>query len=193
VARTPAQVICPSGECLMWWTVPISIGVGTGVGVGLKGGSWPEVLAWSALTTGLSTAIGSGRAWRLGWSGVRWVAPYVWAGAKATGSWLGGDAAIMARAATTTRTAAAVGSAAPIVAAVAVGYTVGAVAGTIIVSEAEKKGIVYEGATADVLDFYNPVSGTGHYWDQGDAPTPGYFNIPGNAKFIAGHYWKKWT
>jgi hypothetical protein len=170
----------------MWWTVPISIGVGTGVGVGLKGGSWPEVLAWSALTTGLSTALASGRTWRLGWSGVRWVAPYAWAGTKA----LAGDAAIMTRAATTTRTAAAVSN---VVLPVAVGYTVGAVAGTIIVSEAEEKGIVYEGATADVLDFYNPVSGEGHYWDQGDAPTPGYFNIPGNASFIAQHYWKKWT
>jgi len=67
----------------------------------------------------------------------------------------------------------------------ALGYTIGAVSGTAIVSVAEKKGIVKEGSTIDVLDFY---MGKGHYWDQGEMPTPGYFNIPGNVKFIWGKY-----
>ena len=47
------------------------------------------------------------------------------------------------------------------------------------------QGWVQEGSTADVLDFY---MGKGHYWDQGDQPTPGYFNIPGNVKYI----WQKY-
>ena len=66
-------------------------------------------------------------------------------------------------------------------AAAALGYAIGAVAGTAIVHVAEEKGLVKEGSTADVLDFY---MGKGHYMAQGDMPTPGYFNIPGNIKFI---------
>lgn len=74
----------------------------------------------------------------------------------------------------------------------ALGYAFGAVVGTGVVSVLEKEGLVKEGSTADVLDFYtggyfdaggmNP-----HYWDQGDQPTPGYFNIPGNIKYIWGN------
>ena len=67
----------------------------------------------------------------------------------------------------------------------ALGYTIGAVTGTAIVAGAESKGWVKEGSTAEVLDFY---MGKGHYWDQGDEPTPGYFNIPGNVKYIWNHY-----
>jgi hypothetical protein len=63
----------------------------------------------------------------------------------------------------------------------ALGYAIGAVTGTAIVHVAEERGLVKEGSTADVLDFY---MGKGHYWDQGDKPTPGYFNIPGNLKYI---------
>jgi len=63
----------------------------------------------------------------------------------------------------------------------ALGYTIGAVTGTTIVAGAESQGWVKEGSTAEVLDFY---MGKGHYWDQGDKPTPGYFNIPGNLKYI---------
>jgi len=186
---TSPPVICPSGECLMWWTIPISIGVGTGVGVGLKGGDWPEVLAWSALTSGTSAALGSRGFWSASWAGVRWVAPSVWGVVKA----LAGDSAIMGKAFTTTRTAAALGGGVTVAATIGVGATVGAITGTLIVREAEKKGIVYEGATADVLDFYTPGTGDAHYWDQGDHPTPGYFNIPGNVKFIASTYWNRWT
>lgn len=120
------------------------------------------------------------------WRGLVYAAPYVWGATKVVAA----DTAIIARAAATTRTAAVVGSGATVVAAAGLGYTAGAVAGTIIVSQAEKEGIVYEGATADVLDFY---TGEGHYWDQGEAPTPGYFNIPGNASLIAKHYWNKWV
>lgn len=72
-----------------------------------------------------------------------------------------------------------------IVAGAALGYAIGAVTGTAIVHVAEEKGLVKAGSTADVLDFY---MGKGHYWDQGDMPTPGYFNIPGNIKFI----WRKY-
>jgi len=171
----------------MFWRVPISIGVGTGVGVGLKGGSWPEVLAWSALTTGLASALSSGRTYKTIWGGARWAAPYLGRGAVA----LGGDVVIMGEAFATTQTAAVLGKGVTAVAAVGLGYTAGAVVGTVIVSQAEKKEIVYEGATADVLDFY---MGEGQYWAQGENdPTPGYFNVPGNVKFIAGHYWNKWT
>lgn len=67
----------------------------------------------------------------------------------------------------------------------ALGYTIGAVTGTAIVAAAESQGYVYEGATKDVLDFY---MGEGHYWEQGDKATPGYFNIPGNVKYIWGQY-----
>jgi hypothetical protein len=121
------------------------------------------------------------------WKAARWAAPIAWAGTKIVAA----DAVIIARAAATTQTGAAIGSGAMVVAAVGAGYTIGAVSGTIIVSEAEKREIVYEGATADVLEFY---TGEGQYWAQGaDDPTPGYFNIPGNASLIAKHYWNKWV
>jgi hypothetical protein len=68
-----------------------------------------------------------------------------------------------------------------VVAGAAFGYALGAVTGTVIVHVAEEKGWVAEGSTAEVLDFY---MGKGHYWDQGNKPTPGYFNIPGNLKYI---------
>jgi hypothetical protein len=68
-----------------------------------------------------------------------------------------------------------------LVAGAAFGYALGAVTGTVIVHVAEEKGLVKEGSTAEVLDFY---MGKGHYWEQGSEPTPGYFNIPGNLKYI---------
>jgi len=121
------------------------------------------------------------------WKAARWAVPIAWSATKVVAA----DTAIVARAAATTRTAAAIGSGATVVAAVGAGYTIGAVTGTAIVHVAEEKEIVYEGATADVLDFY---TGEGQYWAQGvDDPTPGYFNIPGNASLIAKHYWNKWT
>jgi len=160
-----------------------------GIGYGLPPGrsyrkNWKERLAWGLITLGLTSGwilkpvergLIRSAPWllRAGWSGARIVAA---------------DTAVMARAAAGTQTAAIV---AKVVLPVAVGYTTGAVVGTIIVSQAEEKEIVYEGATADVLDFY---MGEGHYWEQGaDDPTPGYFNIPGNASLIAKHYWNKWV
>jgi len=156
-----------------------------GIGYGLPPGrsmrkNWKERVAWGLITLGLTS----------GWvlkpveRGVVRAAPWLlrtaWAGTRI----LAADAAIIARAAAGTRTATAI-------AAPAAGYAIGAVAGTIIVSEAEKRDIVYEGATVDVLDFY---MGEGHYWEQGaNDPTPGYFNIPGNASLIAKHYWNKWV
>ena len=79
----------------------------------------------------------------------------------------------------------------PLLAAAGLGYGIGAVAGTAIISEAEKKKVVYEGATADVLDFY---MGKGHYFapapmpgDPGGEPMPGYFDVGGNIEYILEH------
>jgi len=160
-----------------------------GIGYGLPPGrsyrkNWKERLAWGLITLGLTS----------GWilkpveRGLIRSAPWLlragWSGAKIVAA----DTALMARAAAGTETAAIV---ARVVLPVTTGYVIGAVAGTVIVSQAEKKEIVYEGATADVLDFY---TGEGQYWAQGeDDPTPGYFNIPGNASLIAKHYWNKWV
>jgi len=172
----------------MWWAIPISVGVGTGVGVGLKGGSPKEAFAWSVLTSSLSYALGSGRFWRGAWGGARWAAPYAWGATRVVAK----DVGIIARAALGTSTVTGI-------AAVAAGYTIGAVTGTVIVSQAEKRGMVYEGATADVLDFY---TGSGQYWGDYDwkgTPTteepsrPGYFNVPGNVRVIASTYWNRWT
>jgi len=160
-----------------------------GIGYALPPGrsyrkNWKERLAWGLITLGMTS----------GWilkpveRGLVRSAPWLlragWSGARI----LAADAALMARAAAGTQTAAIVAN---VVLPVATGYAIGAVTGTVIVSQAEKKGIVYEGATADVLDFY---TGEGHYWEQGEEdPTPGYFNIPGNASLIAKHYWNKWV
>jgi len=158
----------------------VSFFIGLGWNAVSKGSNWKYLVGFALAAPRTRGAL---------WKGAKWVAPYAWGATKV----LAADTVTVSRAVATTRTAAAVGSAATIAAAVGVGYTAGAVTGTVIVSQAEEKGIVYEGATSDVLDFYNPVSGEGHYWAQGDAPTPGYFNIPGNVEFIAKHYWKKWT
>jgi len=150
----------------------VSFAIGLGWNRLVRGDTWKYVLG--ALVAHPSTR---GYLWR----GAKWGAPFAWSATKI----VAGDAAIIARAASTTRTAAALGTGATVVAAVGLGYTIGAVTGTIIVSQAEEKDIVYEGATADVLDFY---TGEGQYWAQGaDDPTPGYFNIPGNAALIADH------
>jgi len=83
-----------------------------------------------------------------------------------------------------------------IAAGAAVGYTGGAMIGTGLISLAEKEGVVYEGATADVLDFYllragdSETSRERSEWYESDTPI---LNIPGDVKFIAGHYWNKWT
>jgi hypothetical protein len=177
----------------MWWTVPIGVrlGVGVGIGVGIKGGSWPEVLAWSTLTMAVGSAVTSARFWSAAGTGVRWTAPYVWGGAKA----LAGDSAIMGRAFATTRTAGALGAGAQVAAAALLGYGAGAVIGTAIISQAEKKEIVYEGATADVLDFYLLRGGTSQttrvrsQWYESDVPI---LNMPGDVKFIASTYWNRW-
>jgi len=127
----------------MWWKIPIALGVGTGVGVGIRGGNLYEVVGWTAITTGLSTAAGSGAFWRGAWGLSNWVrvgAPLASGGRAviATGSAAGGMG---------------VGTA---VAAASTGYVLGAATGTGIVAVAEHQGIVYEGATADVIDLYLP-------------------------------------
>ena len=160
-----------------------------GIGYGLPPGrsyrkNWKERLAWGLITLGLT----SGWILRPIERGLIRSAPWLlragWSGAKIVAA----DTAVMARAAAGTETAAIV---ARVVLPVTTGYVIGAVSGTAIVHVAEEKEIVYEGATADVLDFY---TGEGQYWAQGeDDPTPGYFNIPGNASLIAKHYWNKWV
>jgi len=141
---------------------------------------------------------------------IRWVGGTTWLGIRATASFLGPPAWILlkdiafvagetGKAIVKTPTAKAVGRTAVkggvVVAAVGVGYTAGAVVGTVIVSKAEKEGIVYEGATEDVLDFYLGRA-EGEYWGgynwKGEPTTedpgrPGYFNAPGNIGIIADH------
>lgn len=174
----------------MWWVIPFSAGIGvsTGIGVGLRGGSLKEVLAWSALTSGVSGVVTSKWFWRGGWGGARWLAPHVARGGLVVAS----DIGIMTRAAATTATGSTI-------LAVAGGYAAGAAAGTAIVYVAEEKEIVYEGATSDVIDFYTGQA-EGQYWGDytvlgapksSEAGMPGYFNIPGNVRYIVGHYWNR--
>jgi len=158
-------------------------------------GGWP-----------LTKWVGRG-AWKFG----RWAGPPVGRWSLARAAVLGSDLMIMGEAAASTQTAAAIGRGAMIGAAVGVGYTGGAVVGTGIVSLAEKEGIVYEGATEDVLDFYMGQA-EGDYWGDYDwkgkpksgptstfkngklvveEPMPGFFNIPGNVRYIAGWYWNR--
>jgi len=180
MAGTPAPVICPSGESVMVaWLLPL---MRFGIGYNLPPGQTTtrsERVTWGVITLGMTSN------WILQpvQRGIVWATPWIlrtaWAGTKIVAADLG----LMGRAALGTRTVTAV-------AAVGAGYTIGAVTGTIIIHVAEEEGIVYEGATADVLDFY---TGEGQYWAQNeDDPTPGFFNIPGNTKFIAQHYWEEW-
>ena len=78
----------------------------------------------------------------------------------------------------------------PLLAGAMLGWGIGAVVGTTIVSQAEKREMVYEGATADVLAFYLPGRDA-HYFESapppGDPtgePMPGYFNVGGNIEYI---------
>ena len=66
---------------------------------------------------------------------------------RSAGSVLAADALLVSTTALGTTTAG-------VLAAIPLGYAVGATVGTGIVSVAESKDIVYEGATEDVLDFY---------------------------------------
>jgi F0F1-type ATP synthase membrane subunit c/vacuolar-type H+-ATPase subunit K len=56
------------------------------------------------------------------------------------------------------------------VAAVSAGVVVGAATGTAVVAVAEHQGVVYEGATADVLDLYLPGGAGGMEWVDVVAP-----------------------
>jgi len=139
----------------MWWTIPIGIGVGTALGVGLKGGNLREVLAWSALTTVTSSAMGSGHFWR---------------GAWATSNFLriGSPLAAGGRAIMAFGSSAGGMGAGTAVASVAAGAVIGAGAGTAIVAVAEHKGLVYEGATKDVGEMYlsfpiHPIATSAEY------------------------------
>lgn len=140
---------------------------GVGVGVYIKGGSVAESAFWGATTYAISQTI---------------VHPVQTTTMIARGAKYGFTTSIQGMGAdllAATATQVVVGA--------ALGYTIGAVAGTSIVAGAESKGWVYEGATKDVLGFYMG-SEDAHYWDQGDRATPGYFNIPGNIKYIWNQY-----
>tara|TARA_Y100000034_G_scaffold21210_1_gene24408 strand:+ start:297 stop:782 length:486 start_codon:yes stop_codon:yes gene_type:complete len=153
--------------------LPIFV-AGVGVGVYLQGGSLRQSAFWTATTIGVSQMIIHPKlSARAAWGGAK----YVWTRP------IGGMAADL------------VGSkAAQVTAGAALGYTGGALAATALTSVAEDKGLVYEGATQDLLGFYGFDAGgmDPHYWDQGDRPTPGYFNIPGNTRYIYRHYRNKW-
>ena len=150
----------------------VSFFIGLGWTAVSKGSNWKYLVGFALANQRTRAGL---------WTGAKWVAPYAWAGTRV----LVADTITVGAAVAKTQTAAVIGS-------VAAGYVIGAAVGTGVVYVAEEKGIVYEGATKDVMDFYNPVSGEGHYWKQGDKPTPGYFNIPGNVAFIARTYWGRW-
>jgi len=175
----------------MFW-VPFAIGVGvsTGVGVGIRGGNIYEVLGWSAVTGVLTGALGKRALYTGAWAGVRatgaYLAPPAWMVLKDIAHVVWGTGKLIVK----TPTAKAVGKGAGTVAA---GYVIGAAVGTGVVYVAEEKGIVYEGATEDVVDFY---IGKGEYWGDydwkgepitEDPGRPGYFNVPGNLGIIADH------
>lgn len=172
-----------------WVPFALGVGVSTGLGVGVRGGNIYEVVGWSALTGIISAGLG-----RIGFAGA-------WAGVRATGAFLGPPAWILVKdiafvagetgkAISKTRSARVLAKGTGTVAA---GYVLGAAVGTGAVYVAEEKGIVYEGATEDVIDFY---TGGGNYWGDYDwkgQPTtedpgrPGYFNVPGNLGIISEH------
>jgi len=145
---------------MSWWIIPryaLQIGVGTGVGSLLAGGSFREALLYSALSTGISTVAGKAGFWRGAWGLSNWVrlgAPLATGGRAvlATGSAAGGMGV---------GTAVAAGSA---------GVVLGAATGTGIVAVAEHQGVVYEGATADVIDLYLPGGAGGKEWVEVVAP-----------------------
>jgi len=168
----------------------VSFAIGLGWNRLVKGDTWKYVLG--ALIAHPSTR---GFLWR----GAKWGAPFAWSATKIVAA----DAVTVTRAAAGTRTGlavrGAVGAGAVTITAVAAGAAIGAVTGTAIVAVAEDREIVYEGATADVLDFYTGQA-EGQYWGDytitgakktEDAGMPGYFNIPGNVRFIVGHYWNR--
>jgi len=153
--------------------------IGAGWNYLSKGSNWKYVVGF-----GITTAAGAtGRA-RI-WSATKWAAPFVWQGGKwiarkaAQGAVVvAADAAIMGRAAATTTIGGAAGTATMIAAGAAVGYTGGAVIGTGLISLAEKEAGDSE------------TSRERSEWYESDIPIA---NIPGDVKFIAGHYWNKWT
>ena len=147
--------------------------VGVGVGVHLQGGDLKEVAFWSGATWIIAQTLVHPVQTT---SAIASSANYVWSTPpKVMAADIVGSRAVQTGAGA------------------ALGYTAGAVAATTITSQAEKKGLVYEGATQDLLGFYGFDAGgmEPHYWDKGDRATYGYFNIPGNLKYIGQHYWKK--
>ena len=141
-----------------------------------------------------------------GWKFARWAGPPIVRGSIAYGGVVGSDLVIMARAFAATRHGAAITRVGAGGGALVIGYGTGVALGTGIIYIAEKEGVVYEGATRDVFAFYSgqseadywgnpssagvvdPVSGgmsaTGGTGIIPREKTPGYFNIPGNLRFI---------
>jgi len=155
-----------------------------------------------------------------GWQFARWAGPPLFRTSLAYGAVVGSDAVIMGQAFAATRHGAAITKVGKGGGAVAVGYIAGAAVGTGIIYIAEKEGVVYEGATKDVFAFYSGQS-EADYWGNTDwkgkpnsttvvdpvsggmsatggtgiiprEKTPGYFNIPGNLRFIWGRASGSW-
>jgi len=182
---------------MFWLPFAVGVGVSTGVNVGFRGGNIYEVLGWSTLTGVISGALVRRGFYQGAWAGVRATAvvvgPPAWILLKDIAFVVGETGKAISK----TRSARVVAKGTGTLAA---GYVIGATVGTGIIYVAEKKEIVYEGATEDVIAFY---LGGGDYWGQYDwkgQPTtpdpgrPGYFNVPGNLGIIAehvkhGHYW----
>jgi len=156
----------------------ISFFIGLGWNTVSKGNNWKYLIGFGMAHPATRGAL---------WKGAKWLAPYAWSAARV----LGADTLTVSRAVAATRTAATVGSGVSIAAAATVGYTAGAVVGTSIIAVAEEKEMVYEGATADVLDFYllrgggSETSRDRSAWYESDIPI---LNIPGDVGFIAKHY-----
>lgn len=162
----------------------VSFIIGLGWNAATRGNNWKYLIGFSLAHPTTRAAL---------WRAAKWGSPYAWSATKV----LAADTITVARAAAATRTGAAVGSGITLAAAAALGYTAGAVIGTTIISAAEKREMVYEGATADVLDFYllrggvNETNRDRSAWYQSDIPI---LNIPGDAGFIAKNYlWDSWS
>lgn len=144
---TPAPVICPSGERVM----VVSFFIGLGWNTVNKGSNWKYLIGFGLAHPGTRKVV---------WT--RAIVPLAMRLA-APAAVVAADIATVGKAALGTTTV-------QVVAAAGLGYAIGATATTIGVSVAEEKGIVYEGATADVIDLYLPGGAGGKEWVEVVAP-----------------------
>lgn len=168
----------------MWLTVAAIAGVAGATAAYTKGD--PVSTIGSALLTGAIT-----QTVRHPIRATQFVAPIarpigglVWR----AGAALAGDAVTMARAATTTSTAA-------LTAQVAAGYTLGATSAIIGAAVLEEAGVIEQGASAELRAFYTfGLADEGvdtrvrDKWYESDIPV---LNIPGDIIYI-GSQWRNW-